>query len=208
MQNINIYTEMERHYSALAKLGALDGNYVKYLKKHAKFPIEFCHNVRMAKRQFLEQDYTPGIYAPVSVISQKICEFTQQKKATFLIHPGSGIEQAAGIGVCVPCNILTVKNMIIEAADIFLSNNFELFEPSLAETGRKHRKCDGDFSALGYFIAVWQDFYSAKWNISAAEIYISESEAVNAARKYGTNTILYPEKDTVRFLYPPDSQIA
>ena len=98
--------------------------------------------------------------------------------------------------------------VVIEAADIFLSNNFELFEPSLAETGRKHRKCDGDFSALGYFIAVWQDFYSAKWNISSAEIYISESEAVNAARKYGTNTILYPEKDTVRFLYPPDSQIA
>jgi len=208
MQNINIYTEMERYYSALAKLGALDGNYIKYLKKHAKFPLEFCHNVRMAKRQFLEQDYVPGIYAPVSMISQKICEFTQQKKATFLIHPGSGIEQAAGIGVCVPCNILTVKNMIIEAADIFLSNNFELFEPSLAEADRKHRKCSGDFAALGYFIAVWQDFYSAKWNISAAEIYISESEAVNASRKYGTNTILYPEKNTVRFLYPPDSQIS
>ena len=84
MQNINIYTEMERHYSALAKLGALDGNYVKYLKKHAKFPLEFCHNVRMAKRQCLEQDYTPGIYAPVSMISQKICEFTQQKKEEIL----------------------------------------------------------------------------------------------------------------------------
>jgi len=208
MEYTDINHELEKHYNALAESGALNGNYGKYLKRKARFPLEFCHNVRMAKRQFLEQYYTPGIYAPVSIISQKICEFTQQKKATFLIHPGSGIEQAAGIAVCVPCNILTVKNMVIEAADIFLSNNFELFEPSLAETDRKHRKCDGDFSALGYFIAVWQDFYSAKWNISAAEIYISESEAVNAARKYGTNTILYPEKDTVRFLYPPDSQIA
>ena len=201
MQNINIYTEMEKHYSALAKLGALDGSYAKYLKKHAKFPIEFCHNMRLAKKQFLEQDYVPGIYAPVAITSQKICEFAQQKKALFLIHPGSGIEQASGIGVCVPCNVLTVKNIVPEAADIFLHNNFELFEPSLAG---KTNKCGGDFAAIGYFIAVWQDFYSSKWNISAAEIYSDESEAAHAAKKHGTNVLLYPEKDTVRFLYPPD----
>lgn len=200
MQNINIYTEMERHYSALEKLGALDGSYAKYLKKHAKFPIEFCHNVRLAKKQFLEQDYVPGIYAPVAITSQKICEFAQQKKALFLIHPGSGIEQAFGIGVCVPCNVLTVKNIVPEAADIFLYNNFELFEPSPAG---KTNKCGGIFAALGYFIAVWQDFYSSKWNISAAEIYSDESEAVHAAKKHGTNVLLYPEKDTVKFLIKP-----
>ena len=201
MEYTDINHELEKHYDALAESGSLNGNYGKYLKRKAKFPLEFCHNVRLAKKQFLEQDYVPGIYAPVAITSQKICEFAQQKKALFLIHPGSGIEQASGVGVCVPCNVLTVKNIVPETADIFLYNNFELFEPSLAG---KTNKCGGIFAALGHFIAVWQDFYSSKWNISAAEIYSDESEAVNAARKHGTNVLLYPEKDTVKFLYPPD----
>ena len=96
--------------------------------------------------------------------------------------------------------MLTVKNLVPEAADIFLHNNFELFEPSLAG---KADKCGGDFAALGYFMAVWQDFYSPKWKISAAEVYSDESEAVYAAKKHGTNVLLYPEKDTVRFLIKP-----
>jgi len=103
MNKLYVDSYLGIYYSRLERIGAIKKDaYRKYLHRYARNPAEVRRIVYEAEITYLEKEFKPGIYAPISEIEKKICLLAEHQRSAFIIYPGTGTEEKDGIGVCVP----------------------------------------------------------------------------------------------------------